>query len=33
VLQGDLALRLRELVRQICENLEIQVLHGFEVGN
>ena len=28
VLQGDLALRVRELVRQICERLEIQILRG-----
>ena len=28
VLQGDVALRLRELVRQTCEMLEIQILRG-----
>ncbi len=28
VLKGDLALRVRELVRQICERLEIQILRG-----
>lgn len=28
MLQGDLALRVRELVRQICEKWEIQVLRG-----
>jgi putative transposase len=28
VLQGDLALRLRELVRQTCERFEIQVIRG-----
>ena len=28
MLQGDLASRLRELVRQVCEQLEIQILRG-----
>ena len=28
VLQGDLALRVRELVRQVCERFEIQILRG-----
>ena len=28
VLQGDVALRLRELVRQICERMEIHILRG-----
>ena len=28
LLTGDLALRLRELVRQICEQFEIQILRG-----
>ena len=28
VLKGDLALRVRELVRQTCERLEIQILRG-----
>lgn len=28
MLKGDLALRVRELVRQICERLEIQILRG-----
>lgn len=28
VLKGDLALRVRDLVRQICEHLEIQILRG-----
>ena len=28
MLKGDLALRLRELIRQICERLEIQILRG-----
>ena len=28
LLQGDLALRVRELVRQICEQLEIHILRG-----
>ena len=28
VLQGDLALRIRELVRQVCEVFEIQILRG-----
>jgi len=28
MLRGDLALRVRELVRQICERFEIQILRG-----
>ena len=28
VLQGDLALRVRDLVRQVCERFEIQILRG-----
>ena len=28
VLQGDVALRVRELVRQTCERFEIQILRG-----
>ncbi len=28
LLQGDLALRVRELVRQTCERFEIQILRG-----
>lgn len=28
VLQGDLALRVRDLVRQVCERIEIQILRG-----
>jgi putative transposase len=28
VLEGDLALRVRELVRQMCEYFEIQILRG-----
>ena len=28
VLQGDLALRIRDLVRQVCERFEIQILRG-----
>ena len=28
MLQGDLALRVRELIRQICEQLEIHILRG-----
>ena len=28
VLQGDIALRVRELVRQICANFEIEILRG-----
>jgi REP-associated tyrosine transposase len=28
MLLGDLALRVRELVRQTCEYFEIQILHG-----
>ena len=28
VLQGDLAVRVRDLVRQVCERFEIQILRG-----